>query len=671
VTEVSRAVFLSYASQDAEVARRICATLRAAGVEVWFDQSELRGGDAWDQSIRRQIKSCALFVPIISQNTRDRDEGYFRLEWKLAIDRSHLMSAEKAFLLPVVIDGTSDDDPRSPERFREVQWTHLPGGDVPPAFVERVQRLLSGTGAAVPHRAPSAAAVAGDAITQRARSPGRSARRTGLWMLAALAAVVALAIGYFSLDRLKRPPPVASAVTSIAVLPLVDESGESGQQYFSDGISEDLITALGQFPGLRVIGRSSAFQFRDSKENSRSIGAKLGVAHLIEGSVRKSGDVIRVSAELIDTSDGSIQWSEHFDRPYKDLFALQDEITHAVASALKTRLLPGGQVAPQSERPPSGSLDAYSAMLQGRFNLRRGTEEGYQNAIQFYSRATEIDANYAYAWSGLSLTWSTFGGQFLSGSTAQDAYAKSRAAADKALALAPDLGYAHAARAQLLEYADLNWPGAERESRRAVALAPNDDVLKFYLAQLLAAFGKLPQALALTQQALASDPLHASYYTQLSTILLSLGRLDESERAIHRGLELDPGSDTMHVQSATVALVRGNAEAALEAARQTTPGIWKDVLVAWARQVGTDRNAADAALKALIDKWAGSADYQIAQTYAIRNDPDSTFDWLERAWTSRDSGLILLLYDPLLARFAHDPRFTAFRRKIGLPDPRA
>src|SRR5271156_1984011 len=144
VTEPSHAVFLSYASEDAQAAQKICEALRAAGIEVWFDQSELRGGDAWDQSIRKQIKTCALFLPVISHTTHDRREGYFRLEWKLAVDRCHLMDADMAFLLPVVIDDTRDDDARVPERFREVQWTRLPGGITSPALVERVRRLLSG-----------------------------------------------------------------------------------------------------------------------------------------------------------------------------------------------------------------------------------------------------------------------------------------------------------------------------------------------------------------------------------------------------------------------------------------------------------------------------------------------------------------------------------------------
>src|SRR3984957_10203352 len=166
------AVFLSYASQDGEAAQRICAALRSAGLEVWLDQSELRGGDAWDQSIRKQIKACALFFPVISRNTHDRDEGYFRLEWKLAVDRCHLMAADRAFLMPVVIDDSRDDDERVPERFREVQWTGLPGGVTSAAFVERVRRLLSGEPSQEPSRStPAAAYVTGAPAARKSVLP--------------------------------------------------------------------------------------------------------------------------------------------------------------------------------------------------------------------------------------------------------------------------------------------------------------------------------------------------------------------------------------------------------------------------------------------------------------------------------------------------------------------
>ncbi len=186
-----------------------------------------------------------------------------------------------------------------------------------------------------------------------------------------------------------------------------------------------------------MIGRTSAFQFRDPKEDSRSIGAKLGVAHLLEGSVRRSGEIVRVSAELIDAADGTTQWSERYDRPYKDLFALQDEITRAVAVALKTKLLPGEHAAAQSEQPPSGNLEAYNALLQGRFYFPRGTEADDRKAIAFFMQATQLDPRYGLAWSELSHAWIALSGDFLEGAAAQAAYARAREAAEpRARALA-------------------------------------------------------------------------------------------------------------------------------------------------------------------------------------------------------------------------------------------
>ena len=467
MSEASHAVFLSYASQDAQAAQRICEALRAAGVEVWFDQSELRGGDAWDQSIRKQIKTCALFVPVISHTTHDRREGYFRLEWKLAVDRCHLMDAGMAFLLPVVIDDTRDDD-RVPERFREVQWTRLPGGVTPESFVERIKRLLSTHSDSL--TAPDSTQSAHGAVTIGAPPPDLGHHRA--WWLYGAVVVALLTVGYFGLERLSRSKLSALGGPSVAVLPLTNESGDVAQQYFSDGISEDLITELSQVPGLKVIGRSSAFQFRDSKEDGRSIGAKLGVAHLLEGSVRKSDDMIRVSAELINTADGSTQWSERYDRPYKDLFALQDEIARAVAGALRTKLLPDEHLAGQSDRPPGGSLEAYNAFLQGRFYSSRETEADLRKAVASYAEAIQLDPKYARAWSNLAQAWTSIGANYLGGSAAQEAFSKARAAVGHALILSPDLASAHEAQGSLFLNADFNWRGAESEYSRALVLAP-------------------------------------------------------------------------------------------------------------------------------------------------------------------------------------------------------
>lgn len=656
------AVFLSYASQDAEAAQRICQGLREAGIEVWFDKSELRGGDAWDQMIRKQIKACTLFIPVISRHTHERREGYFRLEWNLALDRSRLISTTQAFLVPVVIDDTREDDEEVPERIRDVHWTRLPGGETSPTFVERIKRLLSGeVSGAGRSKDNSVASVAGRIFTPRARSPRLA--------YAVVAAAAVLALGYLTLERLTGSKPRAPGAASIAVLPLANESGEAGQQYFSDGISEDLITALGQFPGLKVIGRTSAFQFRDSKEDSRSIGAKLGVAHLLEGSVRKSGDMIRVSAELIDTADGSMQWSERYDRPYKDLFALQDEITRAVVGALRAKLLAGEHAKAQSERPPGGSLDAYNALLQGGFYASRQTETDVRKAIEYYTQATHLDPQYAVAWSWLSREWTALGADNLAGAAAQEAYAKAREAADRALALSPDLADAHIARGYVLYSADFDWHGAEVEYRRAMALTPNGGDAIFALSTALATLGELKQAVDFMRQALGTDPLADFWYTLLADYLLGLNRLDEAEQAIRRAIELQPGAEGFYETLTMIEVQRGNAQAALAAAQHEPPGPSQDIALALARQIGGDQSVADTTLRRLIEKDTGIAAYGIAEVYALRNDAKGTFEWLDRALTNRDTGIQGLLFDPFILRYKHDPRFAAFCRKVGLPVP--
>ena len=660
-SSASGAVFLSYASEDAPVAHRIAAAMCEAGIEVWFDRSELRGGDAWDRQIRKQIRDCALFMPVVSAHSQARHEGYFRLEWDLADQRTHLMGRNRAFIVPVCTDSLPERDADVPDSFLAVQWTRLPGGETSAAFVGRIRRLL--TGEASSGAKGSAPADSGS------RARGRSQRL--MYAAVAAAAAVVLAVGYLTLGRLIGSQPPAPGAASIAVLPLANESGEASQQYFSDGISEDLITALGQFPGLKVIGRSSSFQFRDSKEDSRSVGAKLGVAHLLEGSVRKSGDMIRVSAELIDTVDGSMQWSERYDRPYKDLFALQDEITRAVVAALRTKLLPGEYAAAQSQRPPGGSLEAYNSLLQGEFYFLRQTEADYRKSIEYFTQATQLDPRYALAWSGLSRVWSDLSANYLDGAPAQQAYSRAREAADRAIALSPDLAAAHVARGRLLEVASLDWRGGEAEFRRAVALAPNDGDARYWLGKQFATYGELDQAIQLTRQALATEPLRANWYRWLALYLSGLNRLDEAERAIRRAIELQPAAAIYHQTLAIIEVQRRNPQAALEAAQQEPPGWWQDHALALARQIGSDRSAADAALRTLIKKDANVAAYQIAQVYALRNDDKETFAWLDLAWSNRDGGIAYLLFDPFILRYKADPRFAAFCRKVSLPPPGA
>jgi TolB-like protein len=343
------AVFLSYASQDAQAAQCICAALRSAGIEVWFDQSELRGGDAWDHSIRRQIKTCTLFVPVISRNTHARVEGYFRLEWKLAVDRSHLISADQAFLLPVAIDDTRNDDERVPERFRDVQWARLPDGVTPARFVERVGRLLSGQASREPiRRAPEADRASAAATIRKPRGVPWQSKAA----LIATIAVLVIALGYWVAVRLERPKRVADAEAaakavsenspatafnppphSLAVLPFVNLSGDREQEYFSDGLTEELLNSLAEINELQVAARTSSFYFKGKDIDLGTIAHKLNVGAVLEGSVRRSANTIRITAQLINAATGFHLWSKTYDRDLGDVLKLQSEIVTAVASA--------------------------------------------------------------------------------------------------------------------------------------------------------------------------------------------------------------------------------------------------------------------------------------------------------------------------------------------------
>ena len=455
---------------------------------------------------------------------------------------------------------------------------------------------------------------------------------------------------------------------SVAVLPFANESGKADEQFFSDGLSEDLITALSQFAGLKVISRNSAFQFRDSKDTAAKIGQLLGVAHLLEGSVQRAGDEVRITATLVNADDGTVVWSQRYDKAYQDLFALQDAITKSVAEALQAKLLTAPGAVVQSDRPPGGSLAAYTAYQQGIAHVALQTEAGRHQAVAAFNEAIRLDPRYAAAYAQLSRAWTNLAAAFLTDpARIAQAQAAAQKAAAAALKLDPDSAQAHTARASLLKSVDMNWSGAEAESRHALQLAPHDPTMQFGLGQILATLGQNQRALDLARLALQSDPRHADWYEWQGTYLAALGQLDAAHNAVSTAIALQPGAGDFHYELALVAVLQGDAKAALAAAQQETDPSWREIALALALQIGPDRAAADAALAKLIKDQSTAAPYQIAEVYALRRDPDAMFHWLDRAWTQRDPGIGGLLNDPLILRYRDDPRFAAFCTKVGLP----
>ncbi len=664
------AVFLSYASQDAESAQRICAALRSAGVEVWFDQSELRGGDAWDQSIRKQIKTCALFLPVISHTTHDRREGYFRLEWKLAIDRCHLMDAEMAFLLPVVIDDTRDDDERVPERFREVQWTRLPGGVTPAAFVERVWRLLSGKLS----QEPTAVAATRVPAAPTTRKPALASWRSKAALLATIAAL-AVALSYLVANRLlfsKRGADVAPATAfappphSIAVLPFINLSGDKEQEYFSEGLTEELLNSLAQINDMQVAARTSAFSFKGTNTDIGTIARKLNVAAVMEGSVRRSEHTVRVTAQLINAVTGFHLWSKTYDRDLGDVLKLQTEIATAVADALKVTLL--GDVAAKIELGGTRNPAAFDAYLRAAkaFQSRHQDKE-IPTAIVAYTEAIRLDPNFALAFSGRSIALTTYAGNEATGAAVREGYEKAESDAREAVALAPALAEGHLALANVFETGTFDFARAGDEYERALELAPgNAQVLR--LSGTFAAYmGHFDTGVAAAHRAVVLDPLDRRSHSALGRALYAARRYREAAAAHAEAISLNPDFQSAYGERGLAFYAVGDLERA-RATCETKRDDWgsQQCLAVVYEKLGRHADA-EAELAKMKAALGDALAFQYATIYAQWGDRAKALEWLDIAMRLRDPGLENLKTEPFFDPLRKEPRFNAIERELKFP----
>lgn len=541
-----------------------------------------------------------------------------RLEWRLADQRTYLMGKARTYLLPVCIDTTAEPDADVPDSFAAVQWTRLPGGSTSPAFVQRLLALI---------QPPTPASIGSppDMPVTNATAPVHS----------------------------------ATVEKSIAVLPFTNMSTDKEQEYFSDGLAEELINLLAKIPELRVPARSSSFFFKGKAERLATIAKELGVVHILEGSVRKSGNRLRVTTQLVRADSGYHLWSETFDRELHDVFAVQDEIAGAVVAALKLKLTPELQAA-RSHR--TQNAEAYNLYLLGRQFFNHDSAEGFRRAAECYRKAIALDPGYSSAYAELAMANAWVADFENSPARRQQAIAD----ADRAVALAPDQGDGYAARSFMSVMFRWDWSSAEADLHKALALDPADAQVQVRYAELLAALGRLPEAIVAARRATELDPLATRPWRRLGHYLYHDGQLNAGREALNRALEISPEAALALMSLGSLELAEGKPAVALALYRKIPDRVYQLTGIAIAEHaLGHVRESQQAVDELIATDSEGSA-YQIAQAYSRRGEPELAFEWLERAYAQHDSGLSAMLYDTHVGALRADPRFGAMLVKLNL-----
>jgi TolB-like protein/DNA-binding winged helix-turn-helix (wHTH) protein/Tfp pilus assembly protein PilF len=495
----------------------------------------------------------------------------------------------------------------------------------------------------------------------------RSPVRRSLWKFVLIPMLAVTAVGIAQGFRLARNEPnvPSSKNTSIAVLPFADMSPAKDQEYFSDGLSEQLIHELAKVSGLKVVGRSSAFQFKGKNQDLREVGRKLGVANVLEGSVRREGNHVRITAELVKAGDGFQLWSQTYDREINDIFAVQDEIARAATEALQLKLL-GSNGQPVASTLRSANPEAYQAYLQANYLLGRGqSKEDLGKALTYTDKVIELDKTYAPAWALRASVPTLMVEDGLIDVT--EGFRRARNDAERAIALDPNSASGYLALARTQIFHDWDWDTANTHLTKAAALEPSSAEIFRIRSNLSLLSGNLDQAIKLYEQSVALDPLRSNSYLGLGNLLYQAGRYDEAQAALQKALDLNPQLPFAHADLGRILIAEGRPQQALaEVEKEPNDGekLTDQALVYHA--LGREQDS-HAVLVELIAKHDTDWAYQIAEVYAFRGESDKAFEWLERAYKQRDPGLTQIKNDPLLKILRHDPRYTDLLKKMYLP----
>jgi adenylate cyclase len=646
----SRPVFISYASNDAPVAQKACSALEAAGILCWIAPRDVVPGTLYAEGIVGAIDESRILVLILSKDAVA--SPHVGRELERATSKRHPIVALKVDAAPLT---------RAFEYFlNQSQWieTGAGGADGPIAkLVEAVGR----------HLAPGSAPALPQALSTPALKAAVSRR---VWGIAGAVVVATLVAAYFLVGKAwlhgpgdpKAPQAAAISDKSIAVLPFTDMSEKKDQEYFGDGIAEGITDLLARIPGVKVTSRTSSFQFKGHNEDVRAIGAKLGVAYVLEGSVRKSGDHVRVTAQLIEVRDGSHLWSESYDRDLADVLKVQDEISLGLVRALQVSMGTNDLVS----RPTLKSVESYSLYLQGRQAFNRYDQAGSDQAASYFRQAMELDAESALVPAWLAYVYWT---QATFGQAQPDTgYEEARRYAERALSLDPRSELAMGVLGLVHIRHDWDWAAGAVELDRAVALAPGNARILAFHSNAPYALGQWETAIRDLNASVALDPLYANGYYLLGLSQLGAGHWSEAEAAFKKALDIAPNIPFVHAYLAKALLFKGEKQAA----RQQID-LEPDEARQWAGRAAINyalgrRADSDAALKRLTELASPDSAYLIACVHAYRGESDAAFPWLERAFRQKDPYLWAIKGEPYLNSLNGNLRYQAFLKKMNLPE---
>lgn len=693
-------IFISYRHKDNKydgwvsefvnnLKKEISATFKEE-LSVYFDENPQDGlleTQHVDKSLEGKLK-CLIFIPILSQTYCDPNSFAWKHEFcafnDLATNDQFGMYVRLANgnvnsrILPIRIHELEDQDHQLLEAelggtLRAIDFIYrTPGVNRPLRAhedepkenlnhtfyrdqINKVANTIKKVVAGIRMARPGADKVSGNSshITDDiVQSPNRKK----LFYAAIPLLLIVVALIYFF-----KPWQAAlqdtNSSNSIAVLPFADLSAENDQEYFSDGLSEELLNLLAKIPQLKVISRTSAFSFKGKNEDIREIGKKLGVENILEGSVRKSNNKIRITAQLIKVSDGSHIWSKTYDRTMDDIFKVQDEIANAVVQELKITLM-GNEL----HVVPANS-EAYNLYLQGKYFFSKRNQENVERAIDFFNQALTLDKNNPTVWASLAVAYASQANNgYIDAATG---FNKAREAAQKAIDIDNNLALGHYAMAYIKTSYDWDWAGADKDFKNALALDPANIGAINGMANLALALGRFDEAIKLYTRALELDPLRPIIRINLAMTQMHNNQPEEASKILKEALNLNPEFPTAHYRLGLCYLLLNKTEEALAELNNEPVDDWKNhgLILAYTK---TNSSTADSLLNAFITTYGEVSAFQIAEVYGYRNDPDRAFEWLEKAYQQRDGGLGTLLGNPWLKSVENDSRYAPFLKKMGL-----